>query len=98
MPPHPCKTNTAGKGPSPGGRYSCKGALLFGPPTDFASKVSGSRSDSMLAQCARMNGSASVSAAFANNVEYRIQPQCRDASTFERALCNLDTGLVSTRP
>ena len=91
MPPQPCMTSTAGKGPFPGGRYSCRGALLFGPPTDFSSYFSGSRSDSRLAQCARMNGNTNASAAFADNVAYRMEPQrrvaCRDASTLGRTRC-----------
>src|SRR5688500_17478230 len=44
-----------------------------------------------LAQCARMNGNTSASAAFANDVAYRMEPQrrvaCRDASTPERGRC-----------
>jgi hypothetical protein len=85
-----CQSRTR-VGPFPGGRYSCRGAPLLGPPTDFASYFSGSRSDSRLAQCARMNGNTSASAAFANNVAYRMEPQrrvaCHDARIPGRARC-----------
>src|SRR5580704_15908073 len=54
MPPHPCRTSTAGKGPAPAGRQSCAGALLLGPPNDWASKRSGSLPAATALVAARM--------------------------------------------